>query len=226
MQLAWQPGRIRADEEGESGMEQGEVVVETEHAIILAAITDPRAFAPLYRTYAPAVLGYCRRRLGNRELAEDATAQTFTKALAALHRFDINRANPGATFRSWLFTIAHNVIVDLQRRGKRRHISLDDEPTSQWLHASRHLTDPAASPEDQAIAADLSAQLRSHLAALPDRQRRIVELRLAGLSGIEIAASMGMSHGAVKSAQVRAYSRLRDLLRPQNLQPETDHDSF
>lgn len=227
MQLVWRSGTDLSEEETEIGVRRDGHTDDTatEIAIIAAAKSDPRAFAPLYRTYAPAILRYCQHQLGNPELANDAAAQTFTKAIAALDRFNTNRENPGATFRSWLFTIAHNVIVDLHRRN-RRHLSIDNEPTSYWLHANEHLTDRATSPEELAIASDNARRLLSMLATLPERQRRIVELRLAGLSGVEIAESMGMSHGAVKSAQARAYSTLRNLLRGQHLQPETDHGSF
>jgi RNA polymerase sigma-70 factor (ECF subfamily) len=217
-----------SEEETETGVRQAgradDSASTSELAIIAAAKDDPRAFAPLYHAYAPAILRYCQRQLGHTDLANDATAQTFTKAIASLGRFDTDRNNPGATFRSWLFTIAHNVIVDLHRRN-RRHLSLDNEPTSSWLHANAHLTDRATSPEDLAIAAESARRLRTMLTALPERQRRIVELRLAGLTGIEIASAMGMTHGAVKSAQARAYSTLRGLLRDQHLYPETDHDA-
>jgi RNA polymerase sigma-70 factor (ECF subfamily) len=229
MLLAWWSGADLSDEETEIELRHSGHADDpaSEFAVITAAKADPRAFAPLYHAYAPAILRYCQRQLGHAELANDATAQTFTKAIAALGRFDTSASgnNPGATFRSWLFTIAHNVIVDLHRRN-RRHLSLDNEPTSTWLHASKRLTDPATSPEDQAIASERAQRLHAMLAALPERQRRIVELRLAGLSGIEIAASMGMTHGAVKSAQARAYSTLRDLLRDQHLHPESDHGPF
>jgi RNA polymerase sigma-70 factor (ECF subfamily) len=50
------------------------------------------------------------------------------------------------------------------------------------------------------------------LGHLPDDQRRILELRLAGLSGPETAAALGKTHGAVKIAQHRAFTRLRGLL--------------
>jgi DNA-directed RNA polymerase specialized sigma24 family protein len=56
--------------------------------------------------------------------------------------------------------------------------------------------------------------VRALLAQLPPDQRQILELRLAGLTGPEIAAALGRSLGAVKIAQVRAFARLRATLDP------------
>src|SRR4051794_28492383 len=67
-------------------------------------------FGAIYERDFPAVYGYCLSQLGDAEAAEDAAAQTFFKALAALPGYrDTGR------FRSWLFAIAHNVILDAQR---------------------------------------------------------------------------------------------------------------
>jgi len=212
MQLAWrsrisdspddaddhQPSRVRP------------VVEYNDLAIVTLAQADPRAFAPLYEHYAPIVYHYCLRRLSHPEAAADATAIVFTRALAALPRFTPDPRREGSTFRSWLFTIAHNVVIDSRRRN-RNHLSLDTFPAD--LTDSPHLVDPGASPETLAIDADESRQVRAMLGHLPDRQRTIVELRLSGLSGAEIAQTLGMSESAVKSAQFRAYQSLRELLR-------------
>ncbi len=66
---------------------------------------------------------------------------------------------------------------------------------------------------EQAIAAEARTQLRALLDALTPTQRRIVELRLGGLTGQEIADRLGLTLAATKSAQYRAFSRLRDLMQ-------------
>jgi len=187
--------------------------VSDELRIVAQAQQDPIAFAPLYQHYFPIVLGYCQRRLNDREVAADATSQVFIRALNALPKFRPDPTRPGSTFRSWLFTIAHNIVVDTHRRD-RKHQSLDapDRGGDMPLVESSTLTDPTRSPEEQAIAADTLRQVRQTLARLPETQRQIVELRLAELTGSEIAATLGMSLSAVKSAQFRAYAILRDLL--------------
>ena len=173
-------------------------------AIVRAAQSDLAAFAPLYDRYHDAIYGYCLRRLGTREAAGDATSLTFTRAMMALDRFR------GGSFRAWLFAIAHNVVIDVTRR-RRFHDDID---------AAGQIADRQPSPEDHAVASDQRRQLAGAMAHLTADQRSVVELRVAGLTGPEVAAALGLSLGAVKSLQFRAYARLRDLLR--DIAPEGD----
>jgi RNA polymerase sigma-70 factor (ECF subfamily) len=167
--------------------------------LVARAVRDPRAFAPLYRRYVDPIYRYCALRLGSRAAAEDATSQVFTKALAALPN---HRHASGGSFRSWLFAIAHNVVAD-HHRARRPTDAFD---------LALHVADAAPAPEEVAVANDTRDRVRALLTRLPADQRRILELRLAGLSGAEVAAVLGRSPGAVKIAQVRAYARLRSLL--------------
>jgi RNA polymerase sigma-70 factor (ECF subfamily) len=218
MQLTW---RNRLDDASGDDTADTTDPAGSDLAIVRLAQADPRAFAPLYERYAPLVYHYCLRRLSHPETAADATSAVFTRAIAALPRFRPDPRREGSTFRSWLFTIAHNTVVDNHRR-RRQFVSLDGADPS--LAYAPQLIDPSASPEDHALDADEASRVRAVLARLPKRQRAIVELRLAGLSGAEIAAMLGMTESAVKSAQFRAYGILRDLLRdhdPSRTSPET-----
>jgi RNA polymerase sigma-70 factor (ECF subfamily) len=192
-------------------------------AAVALAQADPYAFAPLYARYAPLVLSYCRRRIADPEAAADATSLIFIRALTGLPAFRPDRSRTGSTFRSWLFTIAHNVVVDMHRR-HRRHVSLDVPVTSGAPGDHPWLVDPGATPEELVIRGDASERVREMLRRLPERQRRIVELRLAGLTGAEIAETVGMTPSAVKSAQFRAYATLRDLLRSEFEDPPESDD--
>jgi RNA polymerase sigma-70 factor (ECF subfamily) len=167
-----------------------------DEALVRAARADLAAFAPLYNRYHDAIYGYSLRRLGDREAAGDATSLTFTRAMTALHRFR------GGSFRAWLFAIAHNVVIDAVRR-RRFHDDLD---------AAGPIADRQPSPEDHAVASDQRRHLVDALAKLTPDQRTVVELRVAGLTGPEIATALGLSLGSVKSLQFRAYARLRALL--------------
>lgn len=178
---------------------------------IAEAQASPAAFGPLYRHYAPAIYRFCYRRLGHPDNAADATSQTFIKAIASLKSFRPDPAHPGKTFRAWLYHIAGNVVTDV-RRAHRSHRSLDVPEEDASL--ARFLVDPRRSPEELAIAASDASAVRDALDHLPERQRGIVELRLAGLTGDEIAETMDMSLSAVKSAQFRAYNTLRAVLLP------------
>lgn len=165
--------------------------------LVAAARADISAFAALYRLHVDGIYRYCYRRLGSREAAEDATSQTFTQALEAFPRFH------DGSFRAWLFTIAHNVTANALRSsaGIRAMSPLDPETAS-----------PARDPETLAIDTDSRSFVRELLETLPVEERRLIELRLAGLTGPEIARVVGRSHGAIRIAQYRAIGRLRERL--------------
>ena len=158
------------------------------------AQNDPRAFAVLYDRYFAAVYGYCLGELRDPEAAADAAGQTFLKALAALGRY---RAN--GRFRGWLFAIAHNEILDALR--SRRPVEL--------LGAANDVADPTPTPEEATMAAVDVERLEAAIGRLPAADRRVLELRRAGLSGQEIATVLGIAHEAAKKRQLRAMDRLR-----------------
>ena len=160
---------------------------------------DPRAFAPLYERYADPVYRYCYRRLGDTDAAADATSQVFVRVLAALPRYH------HTSFRSWLFTIAHNTLIDSWRT-TRSELPLTDDG---W-----HL-DPTPGPEDRLLREDAGREVRALLTQLPPDQRQVVELRLAGLSNQEMATVLGRSVGATKMLQLRALTTLRSRLNPE-----------
>jgi len=164
--------------------------------LVIHAQVDRQVFALLYRRYVDPVHQYCYRRLGSREAAEDATSLVFTKAFASLPSY---RAG---SFRSWLFAIAYHVITDDLRA--RRAVSELDAAAELWDHEP--------TPEEVVLAAEATSSVVRLLAELPAAQRSVVELRLAGLTGREVAAVLDCSLASVKIAQVRAYTRLRALL--------------
>lgn len=163
--------------------------------------SDAAVFAAVYDRYGDAIYRYCRVRIDDPEEAEDAAALVFSNAFAA---FPPKR---GASLRSWLFAIAHNVVANHYRARTARVPTVPIEDVHELL-------DSAATPEDLAFLADERRALRAALTRLPDDQRRVVELRLAGLTGPEIAEVLDRSHAAVKMLQLRAVDRLRDLLVP------------
>jgi RNA polymerase sigma-70 factor (ECF subfamily) len=167
--------------------------------LIAAAQADLRAFAPLYGRYQDDLLRYCLYGLGDWDEAADATQQIFANALANLPRFQ----DRGDSFRGWLFTIAHHEVGARQRRARRVDGPLTEED---------EIVDPAPTPEDLAIATDDLQRLRALLVRLPPKRRQVCELRLADLTDREIAGVLGMTEGAVRTAQSRAVEQLRDLM--------------
>ena len=164
---------------------------------LLARVTSPADFAPLYERYVDSIYRYCLRRVSDADLAADLTSSIFTRALERLHQF---RPTGAGTFRSWLFVIAHNVVVDAYRKQRPTGAMPTDQP------------DHGIGPEELAVHRDEFDRLVGVLDQLPHAQRQIIDLRLAGLTSAEIADVLGITRAAVKSAQTRAYARLRDLL--------------
>jgi RNA polymerase sigma-70 factor (ECF subfamily) len=136
------------------------------------------------------------------ELANDLTAQTFIRAIERIDRF---QHRGGASFRAWLYAIARNLITDRWRR--IRPGPLPDA-------VADTLIDHDPGPEHRAVHGDELDRLLAVLDRLPENQRAIIELRMTGLTTNEIADVLELTIPAVKSAQSRAYKRLRDLLSP------------
>lgn len=181
-----------------AGSRDGSVApVLTDAELVRLARTDRAAFGELYDRYVGRVYGYCHRRLRSREAAEDATSQVFIRALSAL---DTHR--DGTSFAAWLFTIAERTVIDAWRR-QRPQVDVDAVPER---------ADLGPTPEDAAIDAEARAAVHDLLRQLPDDQRRAIELRLADLTGPEVAHVMGRPPGAVKMLQFRAITTLRRLL--------------
>ncbi|HOG45747.1 MAG TPA: sigma-70 family RNA polymerase sigma factor [Anaerolineae bacterium] len=179
---------------GRSPREQGGVEAGSDEALAAAAPADPAAFVLLYQRYLNPVYRFCYARLGERQAAEDATAEVFLKAFANLRRFQ------GGVFAAWLYTVARNVVIDHVRQ---RH------PTEPLEDAGRALAQRAVDTTDEQRAVLLAA-----LAELPDEQRTVLELQFAGWSGGEIAAALGKSPAAIRMARHRAVERLQELLNP------------
>ena len=107
------------------------------------------------------------------------------------------------SFRSWLFAIAHNTVTDSYR--------LHRDP-QEPIEAAAVYSGPGAVPEDRAVIADGERSRGHALLNSTPQQARILELRLAGLTGPEIAQVLGCSLASVKIGQVRGYGRLREIL--------------
>jgi len=167
---------------------------------VAAALADPALFEHVFSKYWGPILRYCSMRLTDPADAEDAAIRVMTNAFAALPGF----AAGSGQFRSWIFTIAHNEVVNVYRSHARHRTSPMPEEVD--------LVDPDPTPEQHAVASDDQRELWRLLEGLPQRSREVVELRLSGFTSQEIAVILGISDGAVRQAQSRALDQLRQLL--------------
>lgn len=185
----------------------------------LAAALDPEAFSSIYERHVGRIYAYAIQRLHDASLAEDATATTFTRALAAIDTFtprSVGRTDRAPTVGGWLLTIARNVVIDIAT-GRRDAIALNVDDYAHRL-ASRE-----PGPARTAELNDDRRHLFEAIRRLNTAQRRIVLLRFQGWKSSEIADLLGMSPGAVRVAQHRAFLRLRELLEPATI-PSTSEE--
>lgn len=168
-------------------------------------MSDDELFVHVYEEYLDQVFGFIAYRIGTRDVAEDLTQATFEKALGAWNRFDPDRSSP----RTWLLSIANNVVIDHYRRAEhrvtRRFTELESDGDA--------FADPASVTPDLGVSADLAEALNE----LDERSRRLIAMRYgADLTGPEIAAATGLSLANVQQILSRATRNLRAMLSPAN----------
>ncbi|MBI2906612.1 MAG: sigma-70 family RNA polymerase sigma factor [Chloroflexi bacterium] len=160
---------------------------------------DSDAFAQLYEKYFDKIYRYAFLRLGNKADAEDLTEQVFLKALESIGNYRWR----GMPFSSWLFRIAHNLVVDLIRRRSRAEMA----PLIEAIPSKE--PGPLELVELKVTLQELAAAIKR----LTEAQRQVISFRFAGeLSSAEVAAIMGKSEGAVKALQHSALVTLRRCL--------------
>jgi RNA polymerase sigma-70 factor, ECF subfamily len=152
----------------------------------------------LFAKHHGEIYAYLVRMLRDGELAADLTQDAFVKAYK---NYDTLEKDENA--RAWLYQIAHRVALDdLRRRKIVRMIP--------WTGESR-----GASPSAEHLAMNqrLSGPLERALAQIPERQRAALLLaELHDLTGLELAAAMGVSHVAARAILTRARESLRRAL--------------
>jgi RNA polymerase sigma-70 factor, ECF subfamily len=161
---------------------------------------DVDAFAALYRRHVGRVYDFAFRKLRVAAHAEDATQETFLRALRALPAYDER-----GRFVAWLLRIASSAVIDHHRLGSR----LAPLPTE---HAEP--TDTDRTPEERIIDAEsrASLELLRDECLRSDIDRALFDLTLQDLTDKEIALVLGKTHGAVRTALLRVRKKLRGCL--------------
>jgi RNA polymerase sigma-70 factor (ECF subfamily) len=165
-----------------------------ERLLIEAAQRDPRRFSELYEANFERVFAFVMRRVRDRDIAEDITAEVFHQALAKLPQFEWR----GVPFSAWLMRIAANAITD------------------RWQKTNRETELPPEELEDAGAEGEIErrAMLFQLVDGLPEDQRLVVVKRFVEQRTIrEIATELGRSEGAVKQLQFRALQNLRERMK-------------
>jgi RNA polymerase sigma-70 factor (ECF subfamily) len=156
---------------------------------------DEAAATELVRRHARAVARFLGAA-GAGEEVDDLVQEAFFRAFRGLDRF-----RGGASFRTWVMTIAGNALTDARRRRGRRPV---------LALADREIVDPAADPHDALVARDAEARLAGLVSALPRMQRDVFLMRAQqGLDYGEIAAALETTVGAARVHYHQAVKRIR-----------------
>ncbi len=171
-----------------------------EQELIARAKEEPEAFGELYQRYVRRIYNYHYRHTSNRADAEDLTSRTFYKALRNLNRYQDQK---GATFQSWLFRIAHNLVVNWYR-DRSRHPEVS-------VNALEPLSTERGNPQQAAEQSEQQAWLLQILDTLPEDRKTLLMLKFVEcMTNAEIGEVLGKTEGAVKSLYYRTLSNLRD----------------
>jgi RNA polymerase sigma-70 factor (ECF subfamily) len=171
--------------------------LEIENLVKQAISGDVEAFGELYTDHVTKIYRYVYYNVHNKEHAEDITQEVFLKAWKAIG----SCKGKEKTFSSWLYRIAHNLIIDKIRKSQKQ--------------SSRE----AELPEDIRDTSDrmeISLEQRDLLKVIdvlsPNQRQVIVMKFIEEMDNREIAETMGKSTGAIRILQMRALETLRNTL--------------
>jgi RNA polymerase sigma-70 factor (ECF subfamily) len=162
--------------------------------------------ANLYEGYYDKIARYIFIHINDRTEAEDLASEVFLKALNSLDSYQ----ERGQPMHSWLFKIAHNLVVDhVRKMSKHQTMSLEELEVE--------VADTAANPDEIAESCLQTESLAMTLEQLSPPEREVIGLRFfAGLSAIEAGKILGKSPEAVRQMQYRALKSLRKALDKEN----------
>ena len=172
-----------------------------EESIVLKAQSgDVDAFGKLYEAYFDRIYRYIAIKVGNTAEAEDLTSDVFLKLIECIGLY---KKRKDASFSSWLFRLAHNLVIDHFRRSARRKT----EPFSGFeLDAGQDIE----ALVDRKLGLE---QLSRAMRGLTEAQRQVMSLRFgAQLSIAQTAEVMGKSENAIKALQHGAVATLRRMV--------------
>ena len=155
-------------------------------------IADEAGLRRAFLTHGGELYGYARRSLGDAGAAEDVVQETFIRAWRARDRFDTTLG----TLRTWLFTIARRVVIDHAR--------------SRAVRQADPLPADIALADDAVETAMFSWQVEEALRRLrPEHRQVVIETYYQGRSGRDIADTLKIPEGTVRSRLFYALRSLR-----------------
>lgn len=180
-----------------------------------ALITDAQngsldAFNTLVLHYQDGVFNTALRILGDEDQAADASQEAFISAFKSIKSFR------GGSFKSWLMRTVTNACYDELRRKKRRPTTPlePDSEDGEEMDSPRWLADPNMTPDQQAEADEVEHAIQHCLDNLPLEFKTVVVMAdIQGMDYTEVAVSIRVPLGTIKSRLARARLRLRECLQ-------------
>ena len=183
---------------------------------------DRALFNQLMGRYQREIYSYLRRYIGSTEMAEDAFQGTFLQVHLKCHQFDSARR-----FRPWLYAIATNQAIDVQRRNKRhRMVSLDRTPGDSEQRNSSWAEKLVGGTPDPLLAASKQENgvwMQESISSLGEPMQQVIQLvYYQGLKYREAADVLGIPVGTVKSRLHAAVQRLGVMWEDSHAPPSDD----
>ena len=178
-----------------------------EDLMLAYARGEAAAFDALYARHKGPVYRYVLRHCGNAGLADEIFQDIWMNVIRVRATYA-----PTAKFTTWIYTLAHNRIVDHWRaNGAAKLVSIDDDADESTRDAVESLpARPDAEPQARFAQGELGARLKAALGSLPAAQRDAFLLQQeGGLSLMEIAELTGVGTETVKSRLRYATAKLR-----------------
>lgn len=173
------------------------------HLMQAYALGDADAFEQLYLKYKDELYRFFLRQCGNQALAEELYQDVWVRIIDARQRYEAK-----AKFSTWLYHIAHNILIDHYRKPVEEEL-----PEGDTIPSNR-----PDNPETIISGQEKLARYRAMIRTLPDEQREVFLLKEeAGLSIEEITQITGENFETVKSRMRYALKKLKQALE------EPDH---
>ena len=169
---------------------------------------DSNALTPLVQNYRRPLFAFILKMTEGREDADEIFQETWFRAIKSLPRFKQKN------FLSWLFRIAHNLIIDRARRAKRNISMQTSGSREEAATLEDRLADGALLPDQRLEGNQLGEEIRSALTKLSPEQQEVFVLRMySGLSFKEISAIQNCSINTSLARMQYALTKMRSMLK-------------
>jgi RNA polymerase sigma-70 factor (ECF subfamily) len=162
---------------------------------------DSKSFESLLLKYQDLVYGYCLKMLKDKQKAEDCTQEAWMKIIRNAHQY-----KPTGSVKSWIMSIARNLVID-EFRSQKRWADLDD---ADW----NSIEDTQEDMESLFVENQKNEKFKQAFSELPENQKVVLTMILVEeLSQSEVAVKLNTTVGAVKAGLFRAREALKKKVR-------------